>query len=370
VNTPRDDLHASSWLASAGRPDEPGRPLNEPIVSASTYALGGGPAYARDEGTATWAALEDVMGGLERGEAVAFASGMAAVAAVFELLPPGADVVVPDDCYQGVARLVVSGVTHGRWNATWLAVDDTAAWCAAAATADLIWLESPSNPLLVVADLASIGAARRPAGSILAVDNTFATPLNQRPLERGADVSVTSVTKFVGGHSDLLGGIAVAGDGRIATRLRETRTVQGATPGALEAFLATRGARTLALRVERSQSTAATLAERLHDHPRVESVRYPGLPDHPTHAVAAAQLEGFGAMVSFDVAGGGAAADAACRSVRLVRHATSLGGVESTMERRSVIPGQEHLPPGLIRLSVGIEHVEDLWRDLDRALRT
>jgi cystathionine gamma-synthase len=363
------EIDVSSWLASAGRPLDPGRPLNEPIVAASTYARGDDVAYSRDDGTPTWAALETLMGGLERGEAVAFASGMAAVAAVFELLGPDAHVVVPDDCYQGVARLVRSGEAQGRWTATWLPVDHTAAWRAAMVDADLAWVESPSNPLLVVADLEALCSAPRRPGSVLAVDNTFATPLNQRPLERGADVSVTSVTKFVGGHSDLLGGVAVARDGDVASRLRETRTVHGATPGALEAFLATRGARTLALRLERSQTTALELARRLAEHPAVERVRYPGLPGHPTHAIAAAQLDGFGSMVTFDVAGGGDAADAACATVRLVRHATSLGGVESSLERRSVIPGQEHLPAGLIRLSVGIEHVEDLWQDLDRALR-
>jgi cystathionine gamma-synthase len=204
---------------------------------------------------------------------------------------------------------------------------------------------------------------------VLAVDGTFATPLNQRPLALGADVSMQSATKFIGGHSDLLAGVATTRDPELHARLVAARELAGATPGVLEAFLAVRGARTMALRLERAQRTAATLAERLEEHPRVAKVRYPGLPSHPTHEVARRQLDGFGSIISFDVAGGAAEADAVCRTVRLVRHTTSLGSVESTMERRAAIAGQEHLPPSLLRLSVGIEDPDDLWADLDRALR-
>ena len=232
-----------------------------------------------------------------------------------------------------------------------------------------MWLESPSNPLLKVADLAAIGAAQRKPGSILAVDNTFATPLNQQPLKRGADVSMHSATKFIGGHSDLLAGIVSVRDPDLLAALRRSRTLGGATPGTLEAWLAVRGARTLALRLERAQQNAARLAAWLERHPRVEKVRYPGLPGDPGHAVAAVQLSGYGTMISFDVAGGAAAADAVCRNVRLIRHASSLGAVESTMERRAANEGQEHLPPSLLRLSVGIEACDDLEADLELALR-
>jgi cystathionine gamma-synthase len=178
-----------------------------------------------------------------------------------------------------------------------------------------------------------------------------------------------SATKFIGGHSDLLGGMVTVSDPRLAAALRHTRELTGATPGVMEAFLAVRGVRTLALRLERAQRSAGVLAERLANHAAVAVTRYPGLASHPTHAVAREQLLGFGTIISFDVRGGAEAAELVCTKVRLIHHATSLGAVESTMERRAGIPGQEHLPPSLLRLSVGIENAEDLWRDLDQALR-
>ena len=235
--------------------------------------------------------------------------------------------------------------------------------------ADLIWLESPSNPLLTVADLDAICAAPRKRGAILAVDNTFATPLNQRPLALGADVAMQSATKFIGGHSDLLSGVVTVRDANLLAALRQARELAGATPGALETFLAVRGARTLALRLERAQRNAMALAERLARHPNITLTRYPGLASHATHEAARRQLKGFGTIISSDVRGGASAADAVCAGVQLIQHATSLGAVESTIERRASVPGQEHLPPSLLRLCVGIEAVEDLWNDLDRALR-
>jgi cystathionine gamma-synthase len=294
---------------------------------------------------------------------------MAAIAAVFDQLPAGSTVVLPDDCYQGVAGLAAAGSQRGRWSVQRVALDDTAGWIQACAQADLVWLESPSNPLLGVADLQAICAAARKPGAIVAVDNTFATPLNQRPLDFGATVSLQSATKFIGGHSDLLAGVATTKSDALWHALKKSRELAGATPGTLECFLAVRGARTMALRLERAQQSAAVLATRLESHPMVELTRYPGLPSHPTHAVARRVLKGFGSLISFDVRGGAAAADAVCKAVRLIRHATSLGAVESTMERRAAIPGQEHLPPALLRLSVGIENVDDLWNDLETALR-
>jgi cystathionine gamma-synthase len=362
-------LQPESWLVAAARPAEPGAPLNVPLVPASNFVIGRGRDYARDDGTPTWEALEELVGGLEAGRAVAFASGMAAIAAVFDQLAAGAAVVLPDDCYQGVAGLVAAGAQRGRWSVRRVALDDTAGWVQACRTADLIWLESPSNPLLGVADLAVICAAPRKPGAIVAVDNTFATPLNQRPLDFGATVALQSATKLIGGHSDLLAGVATTKDEALWHALRKSRELTGATPGTLEAFLALRGARTLALRLHHAQQSAQTLAERLAAHASVALARYPGLPSHPTHATARRVLQGFGTIVSFDVHGGAEAADAVCRRVRLIRHATSLGAVESTIERRAAIPGQGHLPPSLLRLSVGIEHVDDLWRDLDGALR-
>lgn len=361
-------LSSESLLVAAGRDGRPGAPLNRPLVPASNFVLGTDRAYARDDGTPTWEALEDVLGRLEGGHALAFASGMAGVAAVFEQLRAGSEVVLPDDCYQGVVGLAAAGEKRGLWRVRRLAVEDTEAWTRACMEADLLWLESPSNPLLRVADVRAICAAPRKPGTLVAVDNTFATPLNQQPLQLGADLSFQSATKFIGGHSDLLAGVVTVRREDLRVALRHARELHGATPGALEAFLATRGVRTLALRLERAQASAMTLAQRLQAHPRVALVRYPGLPTHPTHALAREQLRGFGTVISFDVRGDAAAADAVCARVRLIQHATSLGAVESTMERRAAVPGQEHLPPSLLRLSVGIEHVEDLWSDLDAAL--
>jgi len=360
---------AESWVVSAGRDRRPGSPLNVQPVLASNYALGESRAYSRDDGTPGWDAFEEIIGGLEGGHAVAFASGMAAIAAVFAQLPVGSVVAIPDDCYQGAASLAHSGESQGRWTVQRVAVTDTARWLEMVTVADLIWLESPTNPLLTVADLDIICATPRKAGSIMAVDNTFATPLNQRPLALGADLSIQSVTKLIGGHSDLLGGVVTARTANLHAALRMTRELGGATPGSLETFLAARGARTLAIRLERAQSNAKTLAERLAHHPMVTQTRYPGLPSHPTHEAARRQLKGFGTIISFDVRGDAATANAVCAAMKLIQHATSLGAVESTIERRAAIPGQEHLPPTLLRLSVGIEGVEDLWADLDRALR-
>jgi cystathionine gamma-synthase len=362
-------LSLESWLVSAGRDRKPGAPLNVPPFPASNFVLGGPRAYSRDDGTPGWEALEEIVGGLEGGCAVAFASGMAGIAAIFDQLPAAAKLALPDDCYQGVAGLANAGQERGRWSVRRIAVDDTAAWIAACAESDLIWLESPSNPLLAVADVGAICAAPRKPGSILTVDNTFATPLNQRPLELGADAAVESVTKFIGGHSDLLGGVVSVRESRLLVALRKARELSGATPGSLETFLAVRGARTLAVRLERAQRNAMILAERLAEHPAVAITRYPGLPNHPTHEAARRQLKGFGTIISFDVRGSAETADSVCARVKLIQHATSLGAVESTIERRAGIPGQEHLPPSLLRLSVGIEFVEDLWVDLDRALR-
>jgi cystathionine gamma-synthase len=354
---------------AAGRSTSVGSPLNEPLVPASNFVLGGARGYSRDDGTPTWAAFEAVVGALEDAEAVSFSSGMAAVAAVFDQLPAGARIVWPEDCYQGVAGMIADGERLGRWSTTRLPVEDTDAWCDASATADLIWIESPSNPLLEVADLRRISSAERPRGSVLAIDNTLAGPLAQQPLELGVDVAVQSATKHLGGHADLLCGVVTTRRPELAHQLRKHRKLRGATPGTLESYLATRGVRTYALRAAAAAASAHELAQRLEAHTRIERVRYPGLASHPSHHIAAQHLRNFGSVISFDVASGAAEADEVCRRVQVVRHATSFGAVESTIERRAAIPGQDHLPPGLLRLSVGIEHLEDLWEDLTQALR-
>lgn len=362
------NLHPESWIVSAARPDQHGDPLNTPLIPASNFRKGAGTQYSREDATPTWNALETLVGELEGGECIAFSSGMAAAAAVFGQLAVGTEIALADDCYQGVVKLAAEGEAQGRWTVRRIAVDDTQAWLNALLECDLVWLESPSNPMLVLADLEAICSAPRREGCLLALDNTVATPLNQQPLKLGADIVMHSGTKYIGGHSDLLMGLLVAADSGLAARLRKQRLLHGATPGVLEAWLATRGLRTLAIRLERAQANALHIARWLEQHPAIENVRYPGLESHPQHQLAARQMRGFSGLVRFELRDGAEAADRLCSAVRLISHATSLGSVESTIERRSAQPGQEHLPPGLIRLSVGIEHVDDLLADLDQAL--
>lgn len=353
---------------TAGRPHALGEPLNTPITLASNFASGAGPEYARGDSTPTWVALEEAVGALEGGVAMAFASGLAAASAVLGQLGPNARVLLPTDCYQGVVIIAEDGAERFGWTVERLPITDTEAWVAALPGADLCWLESPSNPLLEVGDLPTIIAAANQHGVVTAVDNTFATPLLQQPLALGATYSVQSATKFIGGHSDLLCGIVIAANDEAAAPIDRHRTYAGATPGALEAYLALRGLRTMPIRLERGQASAMTLAERLQEHRQVEAVHYPGLPDDPGHAVARRTLAGPGAMLSFQVRGSDTSTDVRLSRLKIITPATSLGGVESLIERRAKLVGQEHIPPTLCRLSVGCEHVDDLWEDLDQAL--
>jgi len=361
-------LHPDSWLISAGRPTAAGEPLNVPPVLASNFRLPAERDYSRAKGTPTSDALEELVGWLEGGTALAFASGMAAAAVVFQRLPVGSVIAMPDDPYHGVNGLVAEGEAQGRWSVHRLDQADTDAWLNVAGEADLLWLESPANPLITVADLPTICSAPRKPGALVAVDSTFATPMCQRPLDLGADVVMHSATKFIGGHSDLLGGVVVTRDEDLHAEFNDRRLLHGATIGAMEAFLTIRGARSLGMRMEKAQANAMELANRLDAHPGIDRVRYPGLASHDTHEVAKSFMCGFGAMMSFEVGGGADAATAMCGRIELVNHATSLGGIESTMERRAAIPGQERIPPALIRFSVGCEYVEDLWADLSQAL--
>ena len=309
-----------------------------------------------------------MLGRLDGGRALAFASGMAAAAVVFQRLAVGAQIAVPTDPYHGVDGIVAEGEQQGRLTVRRLDQADTDAWVDAVGQCDLVWLESPENPLITVADLPTICGTPRPDTTLVAVDSTFATPLNQQPLTLGADVVMHSATKFIGGHSDLLAGVLVTNRDDLYDEIHRRRLLHGATIGAMEAFLTMRGARTMGLRLERAQGNAMELATRLESHDQVARVRYPGLPSHSTHDVAASFMSGFGAVLSFEPTGPGGRASEVCARVELINHATSLGGVESTMERRAVIPGQERIPASLIRMSVGCEHVDDLWADLTRAL--
>jgi cystathionine gamma-synthase len=349
-----DPLSIETIVVSAGRPAAgPDQPLNTPIVPASAFHAGGSIEYAR-EAAPTTSALEEALGALEHGTAIAFSSGMAAANAVLDLVPPGAVVVAPSAAYTGVAVRLRELDAIGRIRLRIVDADDTDGVIAACAGAHLLWLESPTNPLLQVADLPACISAAHAAGAEVLVDNTFATPILQTPLELGADLVLHSVTKSLSGHSDLLMGAIVARDPVRAEAVRIRRVLLGASPSAFDCYLALRGIRTLALRVERAQQNAAEISRRLEGHPVVTRVRYPG----------------FGTIVAIEVAGGAAVADALCGSVRVWTYATSLGGVESLLERRRRWPLESAtVPEGLVRLSVGIEAVEDLWTDLDRALR-
>ncbi len=347
-----EDVSPETWAVVSGRPDEPGAPLSHPITPASNFRPGGRHWYVRNEGTEALDGLEETLAGLEGGSTVVFSSGMAAASAVLEGVEVGARVALPTDCYHGVAQLLALGAQSGRWDIERIAPADTDGWARAARSCDLLWIETPSNPLLEVADVAAIcSVADRTA--LVAVDSTLATPLGQTHLAEGADFVMHSATKFIGGHSDLLLGTVSVASAELDLGLREHRRLAGAFPGSLEVFLCHRGVRTLPLRFERASSNAAGLVDRLTGHPRVERVFYPGS----------------GAVISFQLKDGDQGADRLCAEVRLIVNATSLGGVETSLERRSGHgAGSEHLPAGLVRMSVGIEAVDDIWRDLHSAL--
>jgi len=331
---------------------EPDQPLNEPITPASTFVAGGEREYGR-YGNPTWAAFETALGGLEGGRALAFSSGLAAVATVLDLVGQDAKVVAPRNCYNGTILQLADLEARGRLRTELVDVTDTEAVVKASEDAALVWLESPTNPALEVADLPTIIAAAHDAGAYAVVDNTFATPLLQRPLESGADLVVHSVTKYLAGHSDVLMGAVVTADDELHGVLKGRRDLLGAVPGTFEAYLALRGLRTLHLRVERAQANATELARRLAEHPAVGEVRYPG----------------FGGIVAIVLAQGALAADLLTHKTRLWVHATSLGGVESTFERRRRWKSEPAtIPDALVRLSVGVEDVDDLWEDLRVAL--
>lgn len=369
-------LRPDTVLVAGGRPaPEHDAPVGPSIVLTSTYRGSGGlDAADRTYGrfsNPTWEDLEDVLARLEQAElpALAYASGLAAVASVLSLVPAGGRLVLPRHSYQGSLALAADLESRGMLTVRTVDVADTEDVVAALDGADLLWLESPTNPMLEVADLPALLAAARGRGVLTCVDNTFATPLLQRPLVQGADIVVHSVTKYLAGHSDVVLGAAVTSDPALRTRLKGHRSLHGAVPGPFEAWLALRGMRTLALRVERSAATAGELARRLQQHPAVREVRYPGLPGDPGHERAAAQMDGFGAIVAIVPAGDVAAVEAAVDTLRVWTPATSLGGVESLIERRRRHHEEPHsVPETLLRLSVGIENVEDLWEDLDRAL--
>jgi cystathionine gamma-synthase len=338
---------------TAGRPArEPDQPLNTPVTLASTYVAGGDLEYGR-YGNPTWSAFEEALGRLEGGRCLAFASGLAAVATVLDLVGQGQTVVAPRHIYSGSLLQLADLEARGRIKAVLTDVTDTDQMVAATQDAALVWVESPTNPVLEVADLPRIIAAGHDAGAYVAVDNTFATPLLQQPLSLGADIVVHSATKLVAGHSDVLLGALVTRDEELYRVLKNRRDMIGAVPGPFETWLALRGLRTLHVRLDRAQSNARELVRRLREHPAVAEVHYPGE----------------GVIVSVVMAQGALAADLLTHKTSLWVHATSLGGVESTFERRRRWKAEPAtVPDGLVRMSVGIEDVEDLWDDLVGAL--
>ncbi|MFD1721930.1 trans-sulfuration enzyme family protein [Amnibacterium endophyticum] len=345
-------LHLSTRAITAGRPAPgPDVPLNPPLVLASTYGSFGEMEYGR-YANPTWSAFEEALGALEGGRCVSFASGMAAIGAVLDLVPVGGLVVAPRHSYTGTVMRLRQLEERGAVRVAWVDVTDARQVVHAAEGAALVWLESPTNPALELADVPAVVRGAHAAGALVAVDNTFATPVLQRPVEHGADLVVHAVTKYLGGHSDLLMGAVVTPDEDLAARVTAQRSLHGAVPSPFEAFLALRGMRTLAVRVERAQASAQRLVRRLEGHAGVVEVRYPG----------------FGGIVSV-VLPDAAAADALVHGVRLWIAATSLGGVESTLERRRRWAAEAPtIPEGLVRLSVGLEDPDDLWADLAQAL--
>lgn len=353
-----------------------------PIYQVSTYAQDavgdkrGGYEYSRT-GNPTRAALEECLAALESGSlGLAFASGMAAEDTLLRTVcAPGDHIVIPSDAYGGTFRLVARVLE--RWGLAWTAVplgDPDAVRSAMRPETKLVWVETPTNPLLGVADISALAGVAHDAGALLAVDNTFASPYLQQPLSLGADVVVHSVTKYMGGHSDLVGGAVVTADAELGERVAFHQNTIGAIPGPFDAWLVLRGLKTLGVRMRQHCASAVRVAAALDAHPKVASVLYPGLADHPGHEAAAKQMRDFGGMVSFRARDGADAAVEVCNRTRLFTLAESLGGVESLIEHpgrmthASAAGSPLEVPDDLVRLSVGLEDVDDLLGDLDQAL--
>jgi cystathionine gamma-synthase len=346
--------------------------LSTTFERAADGSLPHGYLYARDANP-NRAALERVLATLEGGAAAAaFASGQAATMAMFESLAPGDHVILPASVYYGTKKLMDQ--VFARWGLTMASVDMRDAENVAGALrreTRLVWVETPSNPLLAVADIARIAQLAHDAGAQCAVDNTWATPVGQRPIALGADVVMHSSTKYLGGHGDVMGGALIArADDELFQRVRTVQTAGGAIASPFDCWLVVRGIKTLPHRVRAHSANAMAVAQFLEGHPNVEVVHYPGLASHPGHAIAARQMSAFGGMVSVQVRGGREASLRTKARVRLFTRATSLGGPESLVEHRASVeaPGSG-TPDNLLRLSIGLEHPDDLIADLDQALR-
>ncbi|KOU44981.1 cystathionine gamma-synthase [Streptomyces sp. WM6378] len=353
-----------------------------PIYQVSTYkqdgvgGLRGGYEYSRSANP-TRTALEENLAALEGGRrGLAFASGLAAEDCLLRtLLAPGDHVVIPNDAYGGTFRLFAKVVS--RWGVEWSVADTSDPASVRAAVTDrtkVIWVETPSNPLLGITDIAAVAQVAADAGAKLVVDNTFASPYLQQPLSLGADVVVHSLTKYMGGHSDVVGGALIANSAEIGEELAYHQNAMGAVAGPFDSWLVLRGIKTLPVRMDRHSENAGKVAEMLTRHAKVTQVLYPGLPEHPGHDVAAKQMRAFGGMVSFRVEGGEEAAVEVCNRTKLFTLGESLGGVESLIEHpgrmthASVAGSALEVPADLVRVSVGIENADDLLADLQQAL--
>ncbi|WP_070900693.1 cystathionine gamma-synthase [Mycobacterium tuberculosis] len=373
---------ATRAIHAGYRPDPATGAVNVPIYASSTFAqdgvggLRGGFEYART-GNPTRAALEASLAAVEEGAfARAFSSGIAATdCALRAMLRPGDHVVIPDDAYGGTFRLIDKVFT--RWDVQYTPVrlaDLDAVGAAITPRTRLIWVETPTNPLLSIADITAIAELGTDRSAKVLVDNTFASPALQQPLRLGADVVLHSTTKYIGGHSDVVGGALVTNDEELDEEFAFLQNGAGAVPGPFDAYLTMRGLKTLVLRMQRHSENACAVAEFLADHPSVSSVLYPGLPSHPGHEIAARQMRGFGGMVSVRMRAGRRAAQDLCAKTRVFILAESLGGVESLIEHPSAMThastagSQLEVPDDLVRLSVGIEDIADLLGDLEQAL--
>ncbi|HEY2574964.1 MAG TPA: cystathionine gamma-synthase [Streptosporangiaceae bacterium] len=388
----REDGFETLAIHAGQEPDPLTGSVVPPIYQVSTYKQDGVGGLRGDSVAGGWGhgfeysrtanptrtALEECLAALDGGtRALAFASGMAAEDSLLRTVcSPGDHVIIPDDAYGGTFRLFSK--VYERWGVSYqpVPVSDTAAVRAAVAehTPRVIWLETPTNPLLNIADIPALAAIAAEAGALLVVDSTFASPYLQRPIPLGADVVVHSTTKYLGGHSDVVGGALVVADAALGEQLAFHQNAIGAVTGAFDAWLTLRGIKTLAVRMDRHCANAARIAEMLAAHPAVDQVLYPGLPSHPGHELAAKQMRGFGGMVSFRLKAGPEQAAAVCASTRLFTLAESLGGVESLIElpgkmtHASAAGSPLAVPGNLIRLSVGIESADDLIEDLRQAL--
>lgn len=384
LGAPTDGLSLDTLAVHAGQPPDPtSGAVMMPIVLSSTFAqespgVHKGFEYGRS-GNPTRNALEACLAALEGGRhGFAFSSGLGASTTIFSMLAPGSHVLAGDDLYGGTFRLLDKVMKPLGLSSSFVDLTDLSAVRAALRPeTKLVWMETPTNPMLKIFDIAGVAAIAREAGVPLVVDNTFASPVLQRPLELGATVVMHSSTKYLNGHSDVVGGAVVTSDDAFAERLRFLQNAMGAVPSPFDSYLVLRGLKTLGVRVRAQTASAGVLAERLAAHPKVAKVHYPGLPNHPGHELAKRQMRGMGGMISFVAKGGLSAARTALERMRIFACAESLGGVESLAEHPAImthasVPAEARaalgIEDGLVRLSVGVEGVEDLWRDLEGAL--